>query len=531
MITATNVSIQFGKRILFDEVNIKFHGERCYGMIGANGAGKSTFLKVLSGEIEPNTGQVSLESGKRMAVLSQDHNKYDNVSVLNTVIMGHEKLWKLIKEKEAIYAKKDFSEEDGLIAADLEIKFEEMNGWNAESDASNMLSGLGIPAENHCKLMKDLEGSKKVRALLAQALFGNPDVLILDEPTNHLDLKTIEWLEDFLLSFKNTVIVVSHDRHFLDTVCTNIADIDFKKIKLFTGNYSFWYESSQLALRQRSAANKKTEDKRKELQEFISRFSANAAKSKQATSRKKLLEKIKLDDIEASSRKYPAIIFDQEREAGDQILEIENLSALSNNGEVLFEKLNLKVSKGDKIAILADNKLALEALYNILDGKCKPSTGSFSYGQTITQSYLPNDNKEYFETDDNLIDWLRQFSEIKDEVYVRGFLGKMLFSGEETFKSAKVLSGGEKVRCMLSRLMLAQANLIMFYEPTSHLDLESIQALNNAMKDYKGTMLFSSHDHTITQSVANRIIEINPGEHHDKLMEYDEFIAFKRSLE
>ena len=345
------------------------------------------------------------------------------------------------------------------------------------------------------------------------------------------DLKTIEWLEDFLLNFKNTVIVVSHDRHFLDTVCTNIADIDFKKIKLFTGNYSFWYESSQLALRQRSAANKKAEDKRKELQEFISRFSANVSKSKQATSRKKLLEKINLDDIQASSRKYPAIIFDQEREAGDQILEIENLSAHTDDGEVLFEKLNLKVNKGDKIAILADNKLALEALFNILDSKREPSTGSFSYGQTITQAYLPNDNAKYFETDDNLIDWLRQFSEIKDEVYVRGFLGKMLFSGEETFKSAKVLSGGEKVRCMLSRMMLAQANLIMFNEPTSHLDLESIQALNNAMKDYKGTMLFSSHDHTITQSVANRIVEINPGDHHDKLMQYDEFIAFKRSLE
>ena len=394
-----------------------------------------------------------------MAVLSQDHFKYDDVSVLNTVIMGYQKLWDLIKEKEAIYAKPDFSEEDGLIAADLEIKFEEMNGWNAESDASNMLCGLGIPAEDHYKLMKDLEGSKKVRALLAQALFGNPDVLILDEPTNHLDLKTIEWLEDFLLNFKNTVIVVSHDRHFLDTVCTNIADIDFKKIKLFTGNYSFWYESSQLALRQQSAANKKAEDKRKELQEFISRFSANASKSKQATSRKKLLEKINLDDIKASSRKYPAIIFDQEREAGDQILEIENLSAHTDDGEVLFEKLNLKVNKGDKIAILADNKLALEALFNILDGKTEPSTGSFSYGQTITQAYLPNDNAKYFETDDNLIDWLRQFSEIKDEVYVRGFLGKMLFSGEETFKSAKVLSGGEKVRCMLSRMMLAQANL------------------------------------------------------------------------
>ena len=530
MITATNVSIQFGKRVLFDDVNVKFHGERCYGMIGANGAGKSTFLKVLSGEMEANTGHVSLEAGKRLAVLSQDHFKYDDVTVLNTVFMGYQDLWNIMQEKEALYAKPDFNEEDGLKAADLEIKFEEMDGWNAESDVSNMLCGLGIPVEEHYKLMSDLEGSTKVRVLLAQALFGNPDVLILDEPTNHLDLNTIEWLEDFLLNFKNTVIVVSHDRHFLDTVCTNIADIDFGKIKLFTGNYSFWYESSQLALRQRSSANKKAEDKRKELQEFISRFSANASKSKQATSRKKLLEKINLDDIQASSRKYPAIIFDQEREAGDQILEVENLSAHAADGSVLFEKLNFKVNRGDKIAMLANNKLALEALYNILDGNDKPSSGSFSYGQTITQAYLPNDNAQYFNTDDSLIDWLRQFSEIKDEVYVRGFLGKMLFSGEESFKSAKVLSGGEKVRCMLSRMMLAQANLIMFNEPTSHLDLESIQALNNAMKEFKGTMLFSSHDHTITQSVANRIVEINPGTHYDKLMEYDEFIQFKKDL-
>ena len=530
MITASNVSIQFGKRVLFDDVNVKFHGERCYGMIGANGAGKSTFLKVLSGEMEPNTGHVSLEPGKRMAVLGQDHFKFDDVSVLHTVIMGYEDLWNLMQEKDTLYAKPDFNEEDGIKAADLEIKFEEMDGWNAESDASNLLSGLGIPADDHYKLMNELEGSAKVRVLLAQALFGNPDVLILDEPTNHLDLNTIEWLEDFLLNFKNTVIVVSHDRHFLDTVCTNIADIDFGKIKLFTGNYTFWYESSQLALRQRSAANKKAEDKRKELQEFISRFSANASKSKQATSRKKLLEKINLDEIQASSRKYPAIIFNQEREAGDQILEVDNLSAHASDGSVLFENLNFKVNRGDKIALLADNKLALEALYNILDGKEKPSTGTFSYGQTITQAYLPNDNAVYFDTDDNLIDWLRQFSENKDEVYVRGFLGKMLFSGEETFKSASVLSGGEKVRCMLSRMMLAQANLIMFNEPTSHLDLESIQALNNAMKEFKGTMLFSSHDHTITQSVANRIVEINPGAQHDKLMEYDEFIQFKKTL-
>ena len=531
MITATNVSIQFGKRVLFDDVNVKFHGERCYGMIGANGAGKSTFMKVLAGEMEANTGQVSLGSGKRMAVLSQDHFAYDEVSVLNTVIMGHKDLWELMRKKDAIYAKPDFNEEDGIKAADLEVEFEEMNGWNAEPDASNLLCGLGIPAEDHYKLMKDLEGSVKVRALLAQALFGNPDVLILDEPTNHLDLKTIEWLEDFLLNFKNTVIVVSHDRHFLDTVCTNIADIDFGKINLFTGNYSFWYESSQLALRQRSSANKKAEDKRKELQEFISRFSANASKSKQATSRKKLLEKINLDDIQASSRKYPAIIFNQLREAGDQILDVDSLTAHADDGTLLFENLSFKVNRGDKVAILAENKIALTALYNILDGSKQATSGTFSYGQTITQAYLPNDNADYFNTDDNLIDWLRQFSEIKDEVYVRGFLGKMLFSGEETFKSARVLSGGEKVRCMLSRMMLKEANLLMFNEPTSHLDLESIQALNNAMKDFKGTMLFSSHDHTVIQSVANRIVEIMPSSHHDKLMDYDDFIQFRRALE
>ena len=530
MITATNVSIQFGKRVLFDDVNVKFHGERCYGMIGANGAGKSTFLKVLSKEIEANTGYISLETGKRMAVLGQDHFKYDQVTVLDTVIMGHQRLWSLMQEKNKIYAKPNFNEEDGLLAADLELKFEEMNGWNAESDASNLLCGLGILAGDHYKLMKDLEGSIKVRALLAQALFGNPDVLILDEPTNHLDLKTIEWLEDFLLNFKNTVIVVSHDRHFLDTVCTNIADIDFGKIKLFTGNYTFWYESSQLALRQRSSANKKAEDKRKELQEFISRFSANASKSKQATSRKKLLEKINLDEIQASSRKYPAIIFNQERQAGDQILEIENLSAHSHDGDLLFKNLNIKVNRGDKIAVLSYNKLAIDALYKILSGEKKPSSGSFNYGQTVTESYLPNDNAHFFDTDDNLMDWLRQYSAIKDEVYVRGFLGKMLFSGEETFKSARVLSGGEKVRCMISKMMLAQANLLMFNEPTSHLDLESIQALNNALTDFKGTLLLSCHDHTIMQSVANRIIEINPDDQHDKLMSYDEFIAFKRSL-
>ena len=530
MITTTNVSIQFGKKVLFDEVNIKFYGERCYGMIGANGAGKSTFLKVLTKEIVPNSGYVTLEIGKRMAVLNQDHFMYDNVTVLNTVIMGYQKLWRLMQEKDAIYLKPDFNEEDGLLAADLELKFEEMNGWNAESDASNLLCGLGIPVENHSKLMKDLEGSIKVRALLAQALFGNPDLLILDEPTNHLDLKTIEWLEEFLLNFKNTVIVVSHDRHFLDTVCTNIADIDFGKIKLFTGNYSFWYESSQLALRQKSSANKKSEEKIKELKEFISRFSANASKSKQATSRKKLLEKINLDEILPSSRKYPAIIFNQERQAGDQILEIENMSAYTDEGDILFKNINIKVNRGDKIAILSKNKKALEEFYKILNGQKKPSSGKFSFGQTVKESYLPNDNSIFFDSDNNLVDWLRQYSTIKDQVYIRGFLGKMLFSGEETFKSTRVLSGGEKVRCMISKMMLAQANLLMFNEPTSHLDLESIQAFNNALIDFKGTLLISCNDHTIMQTVTNRIIEINQEKHHDKLMNYNEFIEFKRSL-
>ncbi len=525
MITASNVSLQFGKRVLFDDVNIKFHGERCYGLIGANGAGKSTFLKILSGEVSPTTGSVSLEPGKRMAVLKQNHFEYDDETVLNTVIRGHQQLWELMQEKDAIYAKPDFSEEDGIKASELEEKFAEMDGWNAESDAAALLSGLGISEEDHYKQMKELEGSLKVRVLLAQALFGNPDLLILDEPTNDLDLKTISWLEDFLLNFRNTVIVVSHDRHFLDTVCTNIADIDFQKIKLYTGNYTFWYESSQLALRQRAAANKKAEEKRKELQEFISRFSANAAKSKQATSRKKLLEKINVDEIQASSRKYPAIIFNQQREAGDQILEVENLSAHAEDGTLLFKDLSFKVNKGDKITLLSDNSLAITTLLEILNGKLQPDSGSYTYGQTITTAYLPNENAHFFDTEDNLIDWLRQYSENKDEVYIRGFLGKMLFTGEETLKSARVLSGGEKVRCMLSRMMLKEGNLLMLDEPTNHLDLESIQALNNSLKDFKGTVLFTSHDHTFTQTVANRIIEFSPYGMLDKLMEYDEYIA------
>lgn len=525
MIQANNVSLQFGKRVLFDDANIKFHGERCYGLIGANGAGKSTFLKILSGEISPTTGSVNLEPGKRMAVLKQSHGDYDDNQVLHTVLMGHNELWKLMREKDAIYAKSDFSEEDGIKASEMEERFAEMDGWNAESDAAALLSGLGIAESDHNKMMHELDPKVKVRVLLAQALFGNPDVLILDEPTNDLDLKTIGWLEDFLLNFRNTVIVVSHDRHFLDTVCTNIADIDFQKIRMFTGNYSFWYQSSQLALRQRSSANKKAEDKRKELQEFIQRFSANASKSKQATSRKKLLEKINIDEIQASSRKYPAIIFNQERQAGDQILEVSDLTAYSEDGELLFANLNFKMNRGDKIALLSDNNLAVSALLDILNGIRQPDKGEFHYGQTITTAYLPTDNTQFFDTNDSLIDWLRQYSSNKDEVYIRGFLGKMLFTGEESMKSARVLSGGEKVRCMLSRVMLQEANLLMLDEPTNHLDLESIQALNNSMKEFKGSILFTSHDHTITQTVANRIIEFGPAGALDKLMEYDEYIS------
>ncbi len=525
MLTVSNVSLQFGKRVLFEDVNLKFHGDSCYGMIGANGAGKSTFLKILSGEINPSSGQVSLEPGKRMAVLKQDHAVYNDFQVLDTVLMGYQELYDLMKEKDALYAKLDFSEEDGIKASELEDKFAEMDGWNAESDAAALLSGLGIAESLHYAKMSELEGSQKVRVLLAQALFGNPDVLILDEPTNDLDLKTIAWLEDFLLNFRNTVIVVSHDRHFLDTVCTNIADIDFKKISLYSGNYSFWYESSQLAARQRAAANKKAEDKRKELQEFIQRFSANASKSRQATSRKKLLDKINLENMPASSRRYPAIIFNQSREAGDQILEVENLTAFAEDGTQLFKDLSFKVNRGDKIAVISDNSLAITALFDIINGDRKADNGEYQYGQTISTSYLPTEHQEFFDTDDNLIDWLRQYSDNKDEVYVRGFLGKMLFTGEEVLKSARVLSGGEKMRCLMSRMMLSEANFLTLDEPTNHLDLESIQALNNSLQEYKGTILFTSHDHTFTQTIANRVIEIFPSGHLDKLMEYDDYIS------
>ncbi|MFN3917661.1 MAG: ABC-F family ATP-binding cassette domain-containing protein [Flavobacteriales bacterium] len=524
MLEVSNISLQFGKRVLFDEVNIKFNGDNCYGVIGANGAGKSTFLKILSGEQDANSGKIILEPGKRMAVLRQNHFEFDENTVLDTVMMGHQKLWQIMKEKDAIYAKPDFSDEDGLRASELEAEFAEMDGWNAESDAATLLSGLGIKEDSHYKIMKDLSGNEKVRILLAQALFGNPDVLVLDEPTNDLDLHTVAWLEDFLLDFKNTVIVVSHDRHFLDTVCTHIVDIDFGKVKLFTGNYSFWYQSSQLALRQQSTANKKAEDKKKELQEFIARFSANASKSKQATSRKKLLEKINVEDIQASSRKYPAIIFKPLREAGNQILHVENLSK-TKDGVSLFKNVNINVTKGDKIAVISKNSLAITTFFQIIMGEEKPDTGEFTFGQTITTAYLPNDNSKFFEGNDNLIDWLRQFSDEKDEVYIRGFLGKMLFTGEETFKKVSVLSGGEKVRCMVSRMMLAQANLMVLDEPTNHLDLESIQAFNNSLIDFPGTLLFTSHDHEFTNTVANRIIELTPEGCIDKVMTYDEYIA------
>jgi ATPase subunit of ABC transporter with duplicated ATPase domains len=526
MIAANNVSLQYGKRVLFDEVNIKFTNGNCYGIIGANGAGKSTFLKILSGEIVPNSGTVTIDTGKRMAALKQNHFEFDQETVLNTVMRGHDKLWSIMQEKNTIYEKPDFSEADGIKASELEEQFAEMDGWNAESDAAALLSGLGITEDLHLRLMTELNGAFKVRVLLAQALFGNPDILILDEPTNDLDLQTISWLEDFILNFKNTVIVVSHDRHFLDTVCTHIADIDFSKIQLFTGNYSFWYQSSQLASSQRSSANKKAEEKKKELQEFIQRFSANASKSKQATSRRKLLDKISIEDIKPSSRRYPAIIFNQTRGVGDQLLEVEGLTKLVD-GKPLFNNLTFRVNKGDKVAFLGDST-AITALLETLNNNQQADSGSFKYGQTITTAYLPNENEHYFDTQMNLIDWLRQYTlndEETDEVYVRGFLGKMLFSGQESLKKANVLSGGEKVRCMLSRMMLSGANFLMLDEPTNHLDLESITAFNNSLSEFPGCVLFTTHDHEFAQTIANRIIEIGPKGIIDKLMTYDEYIA------
>jgi ATPase subunit of ABC transporter with duplicated ATPase domains len=523
MITVSNVTLQYGKRVLFDEVNVKFVPGNCYGIIGANGAGKSTFMKILSGEIEPNKGEVSILPGMRMSVLKQNHFEFDEFPVLETVIMGNKKLYQVMKEKDAIYAKADFSDADGMRASELESEFAEMNGWNAESDAATLLSDLGIDDSFHFKLLKDLTGKEKVRVLLAQALFGNPDILLMDEPTNDLDVETIAWLENFLADFQNIVIVISHDRHFLDAICTHTCDIDFGKLQTYSGNYSFWYNMSQLALKQRSDANKKMEDKRAELQDFVRRFSANASKSRQATSRKKLLDKLVIDEIPASNRRYPAIIFNQIREAGDQILHVENMS-VSNMDGVLFKNLNLNVRKGDKIAFLAKNHLAITSFFQIINEEIKADTGTYNFGTTINKSYLPNDNSEYFKVDYNLIDWLRQYSTDKDETYIRGFLGKMLFSGEEVLKKCNVLSGGEKVRCMLSRMMQMNANFLVMDDPTNHLDLEAIISLNDGMKDYKGTILFTSHDHELTQTIANRIVELTPNGIIDKVCTYDEYL-------
>jgi ATPase subunit of ABC transporter with duplicated ATPase domains len=526
MITVSNLSLRYGKRTLFEDVNLKFSQGNCYGVIGANGAGKSTFMKILSGEIDPSSGSVSFTPGERMAVLSQNHYAFDEFTVIETVMMGYKEMYAVMKEKDAIYLKEDFSDADGERAGELENLFAEMDGWNAESNAATLLSNLGIKEEFHYKLVKDLDNTQKVRVLLAQALFGKPDILLLDEPTNDLDIHTITWLEDFLASYEAIVLVVSHDRHFLDTVCTHVVDIDFAKMTIYTGNYTFWYESSQLALKQRSDQNKKTEDRVKELQEFIRRFSANASKSKQATSRKKALDKINLDEIQPSNRKYPGIIFNnQGREIGDQVLQTEKLTK-KLNGEVLFANINLMVNKGDKIAVLSQNSLATSAFYEILTGRDKDFTGSFKWGVTVNLADIPIDNAEYFKgKDDNLIDWLREYSAgEKDDQFIRGFLGRMLFSGEEVLKKSNVLSGGEKMRCMFSRMMLQSANMLLLDEPTNHLDLESITALNNGMKDFRGNIIFTSRDHELVETVANRIIEITPGGIIDKLMTYDEYI-------
>ncbi|MGI9531046.1 ABC-F family ATP-binding cassette domain-containing protein [Lutimonas sp.] len=526
MLTVSNLSVQFGKRILFDEVNTKFTHGNCYGIIGANGAGKSTFLKILSGEIEATSGSVSLEKGKRMSVLSQDHFAYDAYPVLETVMMGNKPLYDLKKKLDEVYAKPDFSEEDGVLAGELGAEFEEMGGWTAESEAANLLSSLGIGEDMHYNSMSDLDGKAKVRVLIAQALFGSPDVLIMDEPTNDLDFETIGWLENFLANFDNTVIVVSHDRHFLDAVCTNISDIDFGKINQYSGNYSFWYESSQLAAKQRAQQNKKAEDKKKELEEFIRRFSANVAKSKQATSRKKMIDKLNISDIKPSSRRYPAIIFEQEREAGDQILHVENLSK-SFEGELLFDKIDLNLTKGDKVVLLSKASRAATAFYEIISGNATPDSGDYKWGVTTTQGYLPIENTPFFKNDLSLVDWLRQYAkteEEREEVHIRGFLGKMIFSGDEALKKSNVLSGGEKVRCMLSRMMMKRANVLLIDEPTNHLDLESIQAFNNALKNFKGTVIFSTHDHEFAQTVANRIVEITPKGVIDRYMTFDEYL-------
>ncbi|WP_445715778.1 ABC-F family ATP-binding cassette domain-containing protein [Flavobacterium sp.] len=525
MLTVSNLSVQFGKRILFDEVNTTFTQGNCYGIIGANGAGKSTFMKIIAGDMEPTSGRVILEPGKRMSVLNQNHNLFDEYTVLDTVMMGNKVLHAVKTEMDALYA--DYTDENANRIGELQLQFDEMNGWNAESDAATMLSNLGIGADYHYTMMADLDGKLKVRVLLAQALFGNPDVLIMDEPTNDLDFETIGWLENFLANYENTVLVVSHDRHFLDAVCTHVSDIDFGKITHYSGNYTFWYESSQLAARQKAQQNKKAEEKKAELEEFIRRFSANVAKSKQATSRKKMIEKLNLDEIKPSSRRYPAIIFDTEREAGDQILNVQNLSA-SIDGDVLFKGVDLNMAKGDKIVVFSKDSRATSAFYEILNKKLTPDSGTFDWGITTTQSYLPVDNHEFFDgVDLNLVDWLRQWvktEEERDEVYVRGFLGKMIFSGEEALKKCNVLSGGEKVRCMLSRMMMIRANVLMLDEPTNHLDLESITAFNNSLSNFKGSVLFTTHDHEFAQTVGNRILELTPNGAIDRYMTFDEYL-------
>ena len=524
MITVSNLAIQFGKRVLYKDVNLKFTNGNIYGVIGANGAGKSTFLRAISGELEPTKGSVTLGPDERLSVLSQDHFKWDQYTVLNTVLMGHTVLWDIMNQRDALYAKADFSDEDGLKVAELEEKFAELEGWNAESDAAALLSGLGIKEDKHYLLMGELSGKEKVRVMLAQALFGNPDNLLLDEPTNDLDMETVTWLEEYLSNFEHTVLVVSHDRHFLDSVCTHTVDIDFGKVNIYAGNYSFWYESSQLALRQAQNQKTKAEEKRKELEEFIRRFSANVAKSKQTTSRKKMLEKLNVEDIQPSSRKYPGIIFTPEREPGNQILAVNDLRAEMEDGTVLFSNVNFNVEKGDKIVFLSRDPRAMTALFEIINGHRAPHAGNFEWGVTITTAYLPVDNTEFFDTDLNLVDWLSQFGE-GNEVYFKSFLGRMLFSGEEVLKKANVLSGGEKMRCMIARMQLKNANCLILDTPTNHLDLESIQAFNNNLKLYKGNVLFSSHDHEFIQTVANRIIELTPNGIIDKMMEYDEYIT------
>ena len=524
MITVSNVSVQFGKRVLFNDVNLKFTSGNCYGIIGANGAGKSTFLRTISGDLDPTTGSIMLGPGERLSVLSQDHFKWDAYTVMDTVMMGHTVLWDIMKQREELYAKEDFTDEDGLKVSELEEKFAELDGWNAESDAAALLSGLGIREDKHYVLMGELNNKEKVRVMLAQALYGNPDNLLLDEPTNDLDMETVTWLEDYLANFEHTVLVVSHDRHFLDSVCTHTVDIDYGKINLFAGNYSLWYESIQLALRQQQNQKAKAEEKKKELEEFIRRFSANVAKSKQTTSRKKMLEKLNVEEIKPSSRKYPGIIFTPEREPGNQILEVSGLTKTLEDGTVLFRDVNFNVEKGDKIVFLSHDPRAMTALFEIINENMKPDSGTFNWGVTITTAYLPLDNTSFFNTDLNLVDWLSQFGE-GNEVYMKSFLGRMLFSGEEVLKKASVLSGGEKMRCMIARMQLRNANCLILDTPTNHLDLESIQAFNNNLKTYKGNILFSSHDHEFIQTVANRIIELTPNGIIDKMMEYDEYIT------